>query len=100
MATDGRDMESQCAPYRAGLKSEPYASVVPDRRPEVKYHAGLGRAKNAVAYSNDHYDTSTGDVVSVVRGGEIYERGADGWELLYRVEHGTRPEDLPWRGEA
>lgn len=81
------NMEAQCARYRAGLKSDPFASIVPSRRPEVKYHAGLGRAKLAVSYPE----------FEGARGGEIYERTADGWALLYRVESGTSAEELPWR---
>ncbi|MGW2950745.1 hypothetical protein [Streptomyces eurythermus] len=80
-------MEAQCAPYRAKLKAEPFASIVPGRRPEVKYHAGLGLAKLAVAYP------SWGGA----RGGEIYERTVDGWSLLFRVERGTSSDQLPWR---
>ncbi len=80
-------MESACAPYRARLKAEPFASIVPDRRPELKLHAGIGLAKLAVAY------TSWGGA----RGGEIYERTADGWTLLYRVEAGTSTDALPWK---
>ncbi|WP_143673782.1 hypothetical protein [Streptomyces sp. or20] len=83
-------MDDQCAPYRAKLKAEPFASIVPDRRPEVKYHAGVGLAKLAVGYN-----TWGG-----ARGGEIYGRTADGWELLYRVESGTQLEDLPWNREG
>nr|WSW58460.1 hypothetical protein OG513_07630 [Streptomyces sp. NBC_00998] len=83
-------MEAQCARYRAALTFEPYASIVPSRRPEVKYHAGLGRAKSAVGYH----------VWGGARGGEIYERTADGWSLLYRVESGTPMEELPWRANG
>ncbi|MFF1684468.1 MULTISPECIES: hypothetical protein [unclassified Streptomyces] len=81
-------MESRCAPYRARLKAAPFATVIPDRRPEVKYHAGVGLAKLAVGYQ------SWGGA----RGGEIYERTADGWTLLYRVESGTPADGLPWKG--
>lgn len=81
-------MEAQCAPYRTRLRAEPFASIVPDRRPEVKYHAGLGLAKLAVGY------LTWG---RTVRGGEIYERTADGWSLLFRVESGTPADELPWR---
>ncbi|WP_328967923.1 hypothetical protein [Streptomyces sp. NBC_00239] len=84
------DMEAQCARYRAKLKSEPYASIVPGRRPEVKYHAGLGLAKLAVGYQG----------FRGARGGEIYEYTPDGWTLLYRVESGTPMAELPWRVEA
>ncbi|MEV7250257.1 hypothetical protein [Streptomyces cyaneofuscatus] len=83
-------MDDQCAPYCAKLKAEPFASIVPDRRPEVKLHAGIGLAKLAVGYH-----TWGG-----VRGGEIYGRTADGWELIYRVESGTQLDDLPWRKEG
>ncbi|CAM5406155.1 hypothetical protein ACTFBT_01060 [Streptomyces microflavus] len=82
-------MNDQCAPYRAKLKAEPFASIVPDRRPVVKVHAGIGLAKLAVGYEE----------FKGARGGEIYGRTADGWELLYRVESGTQFEDLPWRKE-
>ncbi|HLL34178.1 MAG TPA: hypothetical protein VK545_09865 [Streptomyces sp.] len=82
------NMEAQCAPHVAKLKAEPFATIIPDRRPPVKCHAGVGLAKLAVAYQ-----TWGG-----ARGGEIYERTADGWSLLYRVEAGTPAEELPWRG--
>ncbi|MFG3014344.1 hypothetical protein ACGFZB_28775 [Streptomyces cinerochromogenes] len=81
------DMEAQCARYRSKLKAEPFATIIPDRHPEVKYHAGIGLAKLAVAYQ-----TWGG-----ARGGEIYERTADGWSLLFRVEAGTPANELPWR---
>jgi hypothetical protein len=83
-------MESQCARYRACLKADPYASIVPGRVPAVKYHPGLGRAKSAVGYG----------VWGGARGGEIYERTADGWALLYRVESGTPADELPWKESA
>lgn len=84
----GNSMEAQCAPYRSRLKAEPFATIIPDRRPEVKYHAGIGLAKLAVGYEQ----------YGGVRGGEIYERTADGWSLLFRVEAGTPASELPWRG--
>jgi hypothetical protein len=80
-------MEAQCAPYHSRLRAAPFATIIPDRRPEVKYHAGIGLAKLAVAYQ------SWGGA----RGGEIYERTADGWTLLFRVEAGTSADELPWR---
>lgn len=83
------DMNALCAGHRSALRAEPFASIVPDRRPVVRYHAGLGRAKSAVAYVE--WDGAP------VRGGEIYWRDADGWTLLFRVEYGTQPDDLPWR---
>ncbi|MEO3974409.1 hypothetical protein [Streptomyces sp. CAU 1734] len=83
-------MSEQCEMFRRALRSSPYATIVPDRRPAVKYHPGLGRAKSAVAYRD----------WGGARGGEIYERTADGWALLYTVESGTASEDLPWRTEA
>ncbi|MGP3750853.1 hypothetical protein [Streptomyces sp. IBSNAI001] len=83
------NIETECAPHRAKLKAEPFASIVPDRRPPVKVHAGIGLAKLAVGYQ-----TWGG-----ARGGEIYERTADGWQLLFRVEAGTQTDDLPWNKE-
>ncbi|MFJ3084439.1 hypothetical protein ACIPJG_32445 [Streptomyces halstedii] len=80
-------IEDDCAPYRAKLKAEPFASIVPGRRPAVKCHAGIGLAKLAVGY-----EESEG-----ARGGEIYGRTGEGWELLYRVESGTPTSQLPWR---
>ncbi|GGX26694.1 hypothetical protein GCM10010353_47220 [Streptomyces chryseus] len=88
--TDSPDMEALCALYRHALRAEPFASIVPDRQPAVRYHAGLGRAKSAVAYQ-----TWGG-----ARGGEIYQRDADGWALLFRVEAGTQSDDLPWRSNG
>ncbi|MEV5319122.1 hypothetical protein AB0K92_15955 [Streptomyces sp. NPDC052687] len=81
------NMEVQCAPHVERLEAEPFATIIPDRRPPVKCHAGIGLAKLAVAY-----ETRRG-----ARGGEIYERTADGWSLLYRVEAGTPAEELPWK---
>jgi hypothetical protein len=83
-------METACAAHRSKLRTEPYATIVPDRRPPVKCHSGIGLAKLAVG------DATWG---RTVRGGEIYERTADGWELLYRVEAGTLASQLPWRAE-
>lgn len=80
-------MEAQCAPHVAKLKAEPFATIVPDRRPPVKCHAGIGLAKLAVGWAGDWG----------ARGGEIYERTADGWALLVRVEAGTPADELPWR---
>jgi hypothetical protein len=81
-------MESECAPHRGKLRSEPFATIIPDRRPAVKYHAGLGRAKSAVGWVGEW---------SGARGGEIYEHTADGWQLLFRVEAGTPSSELPWK---
>lgn len=80
-------MDELCEPYRSKLNPAPFATIIPSRRPEVKYHAGMGRAKSAVAYH----------VWGGARGGEIYERTADGWELLYRVESGMPTDELPWK---
>ncbi|MGW0468294.1 hypothetical protein ACWDX6_23965 [Streptomyces sp. NPDC003027] len=95
-----RTMSDRCAPYRAKLNPAPYATIIPARTPEVKYHAGLGRAKSAVSYSGGYWDSDLGRHVNGARGGEIYERTADGWQLLFRVERGTPLEDLPWRVEG
>ncbi|MEU3285618.1 hypothetical protein [Streptomyces longwoodensis] len=84
------DMEARCAMYRDKLKPDPFATIVPGRSPEVKYHSGLGRAKAAVTHAGGW---GPGDA----RGGEIYKRAGDGWELLYRVEAGTPTAQLPWR---
>ncbi|MGI5404168.1 hypothetical protein ACQEVG_32900 [Streptomyces sp. CA-135486] len=92
-------MDERCAPYRAKLNPAPFATIVPSRTPEVKYHAGLGRAKAAVGYSNGYWDEEARRTVYAARGGEIYERTSDGWELLYRVERGTPDDELPWRVE-
>lgn len=81
-------MEAACAMYLRVLRAEPYASIVPGRRPAVKCHAHIGLAKLAVGYAESG---------SGVRGGEIYKRTDDGWELLFRVESGTPASELPWR---
>ncbi|MFB7136068.1 hypothetical protein ACFCZY_31280 [Streptomyces sp. NPDC056237] len=91
-------MSERCAPYRSKLNPAPYATIVPSRRPEVKYDAGLGGAKSAVAYSNGCWDAETRRTVNAARGGEIYERTADGWELMHWVERGTPESELPWKG--
>ncbi|WP_369147089.1 hypothetical protein [Streptomyces sp. R44] len=83
------DMSARCAPYRAKLKHQSFATIIPDRRPEVKLHAGIGLAKLAVGYQG----------WNGARGGEIYELTAEGWDLLYRVEAGTSMDALPWRAE-
>ncbi|MFD9442121.1 hypothetical protein [Streptomyces sp. NPDC060001] len=80
-------MQDDCAPHHKKLKVEAYATIIPDRRPPVKCHAGIGLAKLAVAYQ------SWGGA----RGGEIYRRTEAGWELLYRVESGTPSSELPWK---
>lgn len=86
------DMAAQCAPYRSKLKPAPFATIVPGRRPEVKYHAGVGPAKAAVTHAGGWRPVDA-------RGGEIYKRTEEGWELLYRVESGTPADELPWRSE-
>ncbi|MFD5504627.1 hypothetical protein ACFWJS_33790 [Streptomyces sp. NPDC127061] len=91
-------MSDRCAPYRSKLNPAPFATIVPSRTPEVKYHAGLGRAKLAVAYSGGYWDAKARRTVNAARGGEIYERTADGWALLYCVERGTPENELPWKG--
>jgi hypothetical protein len=95
MAT--QPMSERCAPYRSKLNPAPYATIIPSRTPEVKYHAGLGRAKSAVSYSEGYWDAEARRRVEVARGGEVYERTADGWQLLYCVERGTPDEELPWK---
>lgn len=96
------EIEERCAPWRGGLKGLPYASIVPDRSPELKYHNGLHRAKSAVAYERPPFYLHRGQRLEYggVRGGEIYERDGHAWKLLFRVEAGTLPEDLPWRKEV
>jgi hypothetical protein len=86
------DMESLCAAHAARLKADPYVSIVPDRTPVVKVHRNVGLAKLAVGYAVGWDRTA--------RGGEIYRRSADGWELLYRVEARTPLDALPWKGES
>lgn len=81
-------MESECAAYLRNLDVAPFATIVPDRWPAVKFHGGLGRAKSALTYRG----------WGGARGGEVYERTSHGWALLYRVERGTAAADLPWRG--
>lgn len=97
----GTPMQERCAQFRNLLKGMPYASLVPSRDPVLKYHVGLGRAKSAVAWerpSRWNYSTSAFEYRGA-RGGEIYKRTDNGtWELLYRVEEGTTPEELPWKG--
>lgn len=81
-------MEAACAMYLRKLTAKPpYASIIPDRRPVVKCHSNIGLAKLAVGYS----------AWGGVRGGEIYRRTDDGWELVFRVESGTPASELPWR---
>ncbi|MFB7782037.1 hypothetical protein ACFC1D_04870 [Streptomyces vinaceus] len=94
-----RTMEERCEEPRKGLTGLPFASIVPDRNPALKYHVGLGRAKSAVAWERpNRYNRETRMFEHQgVRGGEIYERRGDGWELLYRVEAGTLYENLPWQ---
>lgn len=96
------EMEERCEPWRKDLVGLPYASIVPDRSPALKYHVGLGRAKSAVAWERpNYYNRETRQFeYRGVRGGEVFERDGHSWRLLYRVEAGTLPEDLPWRNEA
>ncbi len=94
-------MEERCEEPRKGLAGMPYASIVPDRDPALKYHVGLGRAKSALAWelsNRFNYETRQFEYRGV-RGGEVYERNGHSWKLLYRVEAGTLPEDLPWKAD-
>jgi hypothetical protein len=81
-------MEEQCAKHRSKLRSQPFATIVPDRKPPVKCHAHIGLAKLAVGH---------GGFSNSARGGEIYEMTASGWRLMYRVESGTSTDALPWK---
>jgi hypothetical protein len=72
-------MQEACTPHHSKLKVEAFATIIPGRRPPVKCHAGIGLAKLAIGYSD----------WGGVRGGEIYKRTENGWELLFRVESGT-----------
>ncbi|MGW6597881.1 hypothetical protein [Streptomyces sp. NPDC055036] len=93
------DMENRCKPYREKLKGEPYASVVPSRTPEVKYHGSIARAKSAVGYRQGWWDKETDRYQYGTRGGEIYKRTTEDWELVHRVEKGTPFSELPWKEE-
>jgi hypothetical protein len=86
-------MEARCKHYREKLvepKTPTYATIIPDRYQQpVKLHMCIGQAKAAIAYT----------YWSGARGGELYQKTAEGWELLYRVERGTATADLPWKSK-
>jgi hypothetical protein len=83
-------MEQQCAEHHHKLKAEPFATIIPDRKPAVKCHAHIGLAKLAIGWDGGF---------SGARGGELYELTDEGWKLRYRVESGTPADELPWRAE-
>lgn len=81
-----------------------YATIVPTRttKPIVALHTTLGQAKNAVlaAGAPGAYSKEKGGYP--VHESEVYrlETGkGEGlvWELVYRIEEGTYPNDLPWK---
>ncbi|MFC7979533.1 hypothetical protein ACFUT3_30410 [Streptomyces cinereoruber] len=86
-----KPMQERCAPWRGLLKPQAYASIVPGRAPELKFHGNIGRAKSAVAYRTWG---------RAARGGEIHRLVGDAWELVYRVEEGTPLDALPWKTDG
>ncbi|WP_458085777.1 hypothetical protein [Streptomyces malaysiensis] len=89
-------MAEQCEKYRGRLTIESFATIVPGRCPVVKLHKGLHLAKRAVGDAAVYLPDQIGRSHYGARGGEIYQYTADGWTLLYRVEHGALVEELPW----
>lgn len=70
------------------LKPPPrFATIIPDRRPTVRYHVSLVQAKKAIAYKVG---------IHTARGGELYEWYNDRWILRYRVEPQTPLVEMPW----
>jgi hypothetical protein len=76
-----------------------YASIVPERttKPVVALHTQLSHAKNAVTAqgAGGRFDRARGGYP--VHEAEVYQLVNDLWVLLYRVEEGTYPDDLPWK---
>lgn len=97
MAETHRPMEDQCAPYRTLLTPGPYATIVPSRMPTLRFHSGIGQAKTAVAWElPNRLGPASALEFQGVCGGEIHRWGGGQWRLLYRVEEGTMPDELPW----
>lgn len=81
-----------------GRPQKVFATICPNRttKPVVSLHSTVGQAKNAVvAQTKGGYDRDKGG--HQLREAEIYHLVEGIWVLLYRVEDGTYPNDLPWK---
>jgi hypothetical protein len=70
------------------VKSFPYLTVIPDRRPVQKVHTGLGQAKNAILFR----DYGRG----IPRDCQVYEWSNEGWTLLWDIPAGATRDEMPW----
>ncbi|MFI5802943.1 hypothetical protein [Streptomyces sp. NPDC051561] len=96
-------MEARCDGFRRMLQAEVFASIVPGRSPEIRYHESLLGAQAGVGWERPPHVRWDGHefahTYQGVRGGEIYWRLGDEWQLIFRVEEGSHALDLPWLEE-
>ncbi|MCX5201514.1 hypothetical protein OG897_08625 [Streptomyces sp. NBC_00237] len=94
-------MEARCDGFRRMLQAEVFASIVPGRSPELRYHESVYGAQAAVGWELPPLVSWAREetIYRGVRGGEVYWRSGDEWSLLYRVEEGSHALDLPWLEE-
>lgn len=86
----------------ARKRPDTWATIIPSRssNPVVKTHATLAHAKNAVSGRQGAFGAYLSE-----KGGwplpeaEVYHLVDGEWELLWRIENGTYPNDLPWKSE-
>ena len=74
------------------IKMPKAATRIYDRRPEWKFHANLGLAKNAIAFGSDYIGYK-----QIARPGEIWVLESKEWVLYYEDDRQTPVDDLPWR---
>lgn len=77
----------------------PWATWVPDRRPEFKVHSDLGKAKNAIGMEMGGRNTvtrqhpGTGKSEHPIRGGVLYQLTDGKWIVRAVVRPGTYKSD-------
>lgn len=79
------------------IKVPQAATRIYHRDPEWKFHANVGLAKNAIAYSVDYKRIPGRGYQEFARAGEIWVLKDNTWTLLYAIEEKTDVNDLPWR---
>ena len=71
-----------------------WASYIPDRKPQWKYHTNVGQAKSAIGIriSDSGYGFRTKNNIM-----QIHKANDSGdWDLVWEIPYGIKKEDLPW----
>lgn len=70
----------------------PWATWMPDRRPQFKVHSDLGKAKNAIGAAlggESRFNPETGGYDHPIRGGVLYQMIEGKWIVRAVVQPGT-----------